>query len=215
MFSKWFLPFVVSLVVCPSCFTNAAPAFVAWVIDTVATDTIEPGSFGQTFRVPLPVDSSGNINFGVLRVDVNQTTEGRLNEGRSMLYLSTSESHHAAGIGPAWPIPHYKWAISASGIVRITRCETDPQTEQDFVLAQNQQTGASPQQHTSGIAGKSGYLVEETMSTTAFCLPKFLFGGGPLSQRTSIAARSKDAPNVNCQCLGESPGESTATKYLL
>ena len=212
MFSKWLFPVVVSLVFFPCYFTSAAPAFVTWEIDTIASDTMEPGSFGQTFRVPLPVDSSGDINFGLLRVDVNQTTDGRLNEGRSMLYLSTSESHHAAGIGPAWPVSHYKWAISASGIVRITRCETDPLTEQDFV-AQNKQTGVSPKQHSSGIAGNSGYLVEETMSTTAFCLPTPL-SDVPLSQRTSNAARSKDAPNADCQCLGESPGESPTTKYL-
>ena len=52
-------------------------------------------------------------------------------------------------------------------------------------------------QHSAGVTAELGYLVEETMYTTAFCLPKYTstIGSTPLSQRVGTSAVAKDAPN--------------------
>ena len=187
---------------CPRCLSMPITSFTDWNLDTIVSDSVAAGAYGETFRVPLPpVDASGNIDFGVLRIDVNQTTDDSPELGRTMLYLSTSPSHFENGVGPAWPVPHYTWAISSSGVVSITRCETDPLS------------APSQSQHSAGNAGvaNSGFLVEETSYTTAFCL------GGlstlPVAQRVGGDASAKDAPNSVCQCMG-APSLAYKPKHL-
>jgi len=192
------------------CFTCSCAQSTDWKLDTVIRDTILPGKYGKTFKISLPFDeTTGKINFGVLRVNVNQTAT--YGQGKLMLYLSTSSSHAEAGVGPAWPVPRYAWALSSSGTVRITRCETDPMNNAQFA-AKNKQTVPENLQHSAGVTAELGYLVEETMYTTAFCLPKYTstIGSTPLSQRVGTSAVAKDAPNSNCQCLGE----AQTTKFV-
>jgi hypothetical protein len=204
---------------CPLYAVNAAETFTDWKIDSLISDSMEAGTFGKTFRISLPIDAStGDINFGAIRFDVNQTTgdNPKPNSGRSMLYLSTSNDHGSTGVGPAWPIPRYTWAISSSGTIHVTRCETDPMSEPQFAAKNNQPAGGVAKQHSSGVAANAGNLVEETMTTTAFCLPRYQWIAGsptlgkPLSHRVDTSTVAEDAPNAACQCIGE----SLTTKYV-
>ena len=199
------------VVCCPLGVSNIITQSQAWELDAVVSDTVAAGSYGETFRVTLPVDNDGNINFGVLRIDVNQTSDTAANFGRSVLYLSTSLQHFQSGVGPSWPVPRYTWAVSSSGTVGITRCETDPMSEALFVQKNNEPVGKEIQ-HSAGKIAKAGYLVEETSSTTAFCLPKAQhLNSLPVSQRVGADASAKDAPNAACRCLGAA---GSRTKYL-
>jgi hypothetical protein len=199
MFTPSMSQFLLTVILCfPLSLASTINVFKEWKLDTVISETVPAGSYGDTFRVTLPVDTNGNINFGVIRVDVNQTGNHQLSSGRSMLYLSTSQAHWRAGIGPAWPVPRYSWALSSSGIASITRCETDPTTGKQHSAGNNELT-------------QSGFLVEETSSTTAFCLPKLQIAREkPLSQLDDSSVIAQDAPSNVCQCIGE----SSNTKYL-
>ena len=88
MFTPSMSQFLLTVILCfPLSLASTINVFKEWKLDTVISETVPAGSYGDTFRVTLPVDTNGNINFGVIRVDVNQTGNHQLSSGRSMLYL--------------------------------------------------------------------------------------------------------------------------------